>query len=1117
MPRVERRSCQKCRTLIKLHQPNIKCVNCNCLYHRRCASNLNRHNKHSWKCISCINEHDSVPPPHIDNNELQNEMINNPISRGIQNPSSLDPNALNELFDSHSDTAAQHNDDDVYIDLHDEIYAVSDDIESYCEQYYLIPNNHFNLLSLNARSLQNTKNYSKLEALLLSLSIKPSIIGVSETWVTPNSSGPYNNLDSYEFISNHRLVRAGGGVGFYVAKGIKPIVNTELSVMHEGFIESLFLEILINKKRTYIGVIYRAGSEKDTEAEVAHTIFLQTLRDILGKATRFGRQCIIMGDFNYNMLDLSNRYVNDYKDLMFEHSFYSLINRPTRITTSSATCLDHIWTNIYQNDYKSLILCDLIADHLPTMIVSSWGKPTIEENQNQDRLSDKELLILNKKLENCNLDGIENSNINVYLENLLKKIDECTTEIISSRKQTHYPKKKHKKWYDHELRKLKNKRERLYKVFLSTRDAQSKHAYDYQNQIYVNKLLEKKNEFSTSLFEKYKGNIKATWSMINRLLGKSKQQICQSLKIKNTLETDPKILVEEFNRYFSNIAETIKAKLPQPRKNYRSYLPRYPSMRSVYFWPTDPQEVKDLTMSSKSKNSTGLDRISSKKLKHMPDKIFFHLSEIFNMSLSQGKFIDSFKIAKVVPIFKDGSRTDIGNYRPISLVSNIGKILEKIVNKRILKFLHKTNFFFKNQFGFRKNRSTEQATSLLSNMITKSLENNNYVLNIFCDMSKAFDCIEIPILLDKLNHYGVRGIPLAWIEDYLSGRSQKVQLGNVLSETICFLNHGTAQGSILGPLLFLIYINDLPNCLDNSEAILFADDTTLVSEHSNHDTLIAIGSEELASLYDWLCANKLSLNLGKTKSIVFRTSRRHLRGPLNVLSLNGNKIDMVDNHIFLGVNFNKNLSWANQMLRTKSKLRANVGVISKIRYQITPPVVINLFQAMVLSHLRYCNITWCYGNFTIRTTLQAQSNKFLRAGFRLHYRTSVKYLMDIYKLPSLNEISFKSLACTMHKISLNIYPSQFSTFFVRAQQRYATSSSEMFRFLPTFHKFETTKQALSHRACKTWGSIPMNIKYDTISSSNNYSDIEYTLQPIKVFTRRLDEYIRSVIIITPLF
>ena len=157
-------------------------------------------------------------------------------------------------------------------------------------------------------------------------------------------------------------------------------------------------------------------------------------------------------------------------------------------------------------------------------------------------------------------------------------------------------------------------------------------------------------------------------------------------------------------------------------------------------------------------------------------------------------------------------------------------------------------------------------------MITKSMDENKYALSIFCDMSKAFDCIEIPILIDKLSYFGIRGVPLEWVTNYLTGRSQKVQLGNTLSQSTYFLNHGTAQGSILGPLFFLIYINDMPNSLNDSDSILFADDTTLVMMHPDYDTLIALGNRELSKLHDWLCANKLSLNGNKTKAIVFHTS-----------------------------------------------------------------------------------------------------------------------------------------------------------------------------------------------------------------------------------------------------
>jgi len=255
MPCVERVKCNRCQLLIKHHQPSIKCVLCTILYHRRCASNLNRHNKNSWNCHLCVNLLSTTPFRQVDNNALHNDIFNNPIANGISNPTSIDPSVLNDIFSSQSDQDETHTIDNIDFEFNNEAYVLSNDIDSYCSDIDVSAANYFNLLGLNVRSLKNTINFSKLESLMFSLSLKPSIIGVSETWITPTSSGAYNNLENYSFISNHRLTRSGGGVGFYILKSINFSVNSELSIMNEGIIETLFIEIVIANKRTYVGVI----------------------------------------------------------------------------------------------------------------------------------------------------------------------------------------------------------------------------------------------------------------------------------------------------------------------------------------------------------------------------------------------------------------------------------------------------------------------------------------------------------------------------------------------------------------------------------------------------------------------------------------------------------------------------------------------------------------------------------------------------------------------------------------------------------------------------------------------------------------------------------------------
>ena len=251
--------------------------------------------------------------------------------------------------------------------------------------------------------------------------------------------------------------------------------------------------------------------------------------------------------------------------------------------------------------------------------------------------------------------------------------------------------------------------------------------------------------------------------------------------------------------------------------------------------------------------------------------MIFILSYIFNLSLSQGKFISNFKHAKIIPLFKKGSAKDVSNYRPISLRSCFSKILEKLVYNRLYSFLEKSNAINEHQFGFRKKHSTSHLTSLLTANIATFFENKMNTLGIFLDLSKAFNIINHEILLNKLHHYGIRGTVYNWFKSYLIGRSQQVDYNSHISN-IRTISSSVPQGSILGPLLFIIYVNDFPNCLKFSSNLSFADDTTVILSEKNSNLLVQKGNKELKNIDNWLIANKLSLNIKKTMYMIFSTS-----------------------------------------------------------------------------------------------------------------------------------------------------------------------------------------------------------------------------------------------------
>ena len=256
----------------------------------------------------------------------------------------------------------------------------------------------------------------------------------------------------------------------------------------------------------------------------------------------------------------------------------------------------------------------------------------------------------------------------------------------------------------------------------------------------------------------------------------------------------------------------------------------------------------------------------------------------------------------------------MNNYRPISLLPVCSKILEKLMHVRLYEFIDKKNTFYMNQFGFRPGHSTDQAGAVLVDHITKALSKNLKVASVFLDMSKAFDCVDLDILLNKLYRYGIRGVALSWFRSYLYGRTQRVFYDGFLSSNVCSIDCGVPQGSILGPLLYLIYVNDCFKCLKHSCSILYADDTTLIITARSYETLYKFMNEDLKSIYDWLCFNKLTVNASKTKYMVFSISGRTQPKKDQNVVLNDTTIERVDQYIFLGMNINENLSWKAHML-----------------------------------------------------------------------------------------------------------------------------------------------------------------------------------------------------------
>ena len=443
-------------------------------------------------------------------------------------------------------------------------------------------------------------------------------------------------------------------------------------------------------------------------------------------------------------------------------------------------------------------------------------------------------------------------------------------------------------------------------------------------------LRSAERKYYQDLLIEHKANVKKSWQIIKGIINKRKYRINNTkFKHNGDIIEDGKLVADKFNKYFVNVGETLAKSISPSKRKPEEYINFKPS---EYFYLTEVSENEINTIIGNFNNSSpGWDELKPGLIKMIKNYVKTPLTHICNRSFETGIFPSELKIANVVPIFKSSDEMIFSNYRPVSVLPVFSKVLERLMYNRLITYINQNHLLYNLQFGFQKGKSTHMALITLIDKISEALDDGDFVIGVFLDFSKAFDTVDHNILLKKLDIYGIRGLALKWFGSYLSNRMQYVTYNSIKSEREV-IKCGVPQGSILGPLLSLIYINDLATVSRNCLPILFADDTNIFLTGKNLSELTEFLNEDLVNIEEWLRCNRLSLNVLKTNYMIF-TTKNKLGHDVDIF-VNNVRIERVYVTKFLGVQIDSKLNWKNHIEYTCKKLSKCVGIIAKARRKL---------------------------------------------------------------------------------------------------------------------------------------------------------------------------------------
>ena len=565
------------------------------------------------------------------------------------------------------------------------------------------------------------------------------------------------------------------------------------------------------------------------------------------------------------------------------------------------------------------------------------------------------------------------------------------------------------------------------------------------------------------------GNPRAVWKDLNKVIGRGRKDRIGTIQVNGRDIVRSLDKAEEFNRYYVSC-------IPSPPSIDPGSIGFQALEDSFSFQRVDAEDVEKILRCIKVNKATGPDGLSPRLLRLTAPAIAKSLATVFNASLERGEIPNDWKVANVSPVFKAGDKGSMSNYRPISVLPEIAKLFEKLVHQQLYAYLQEHNILHPAQSGFRPGHCTQDVVVASVDDWRRGLDNNHVVGAVLVDLSRAFDSISHDLLLCKMDLYGIRGKAKQWFHSYLSDRKQRVVVDGEVSPWST-IRMGVPQGSILGPLLFTLFINDLPSVLQSTKTMLYADDTTIYHSCPDPQQLQEALADDLLRMTSWLKTNHLHINVRKTKLLLLaRRGRAHELDRVR-LSVNDVEIERQNNVKFLGVIIDSELNWEKHVAAVRRKCIGGLATVRRLRHTLPASLKARLYSALIQPHLDYCAVAWQECSKLQQRRIEQIQNYGMRQILTMPPRTSSELLRGVLSWDQLTKRRSILRLQLMHRCMHGLAPEYLCS-------RFQTNST-----LPNYAKTrgwnnvhlrrpntDWYKRSFEYQGAKDWNSLPNELK-----------------------------------------